>query len=162
MEEGRTVPLISMFSLFWSAFSPFLPVFSPSLPAFSLFWSLIKPKSDQNSENTGKNSEFIGAAHRYVGNGWEEARECSEGERARLWEARHARLIQLGDEPFGLVHVFGEAMHNLRHVLGEQHLIARRLPGDVLLQRVPGHRRVLVFAQPVIFEHDHAPIVGAP
>lgn len=53
-------------------------------------------------------------------------------------------------------------MHNLRHVLGEQHLIARRLPGDVLLQRVPGHRRVLVFAQPVIFEHDHAPIVGAP
>ena len=60
MEEGVRGALISMFSPFWSAFSPFLPVFSPSLPAFSLFWSLIKPKSDQNGENTGKNSEFIG------------------------------------------------------------------------------------------------------
>ena len=57
MEEGVRGALISMFSPFWSAFSPFLPVFSPSLPAFSLFWSLIKPKSDQNGENTGKNGE---------------------------------------------------------------------------------------------------------
>ena len=57
MEEGCAVPLISMFSLFWSAFSPFLPVFSPSLPAFSLFWSLIKPKSDQNGESIDTNGE---------------------------------------------------------------------------------------------------------